>query len=47
MVTKIYAYTYCGLVYFDIYYNNVFQFQGTEEDYQDYLDILLNIAEEL
>ena len=40
MVTYVLAYTYCGLEYFDVYRNGIFQFQGTEEDIQDYLDLL-------
>lgn len=40
MITWNFDYVYCGLVYYKVYKDNVYQFTGTEEDINDYLELL-------
>lgn len=40
MVTYNFAYCYCGLVYYKVYKNDKYVFTGTEEDINDYLELL-------
>lgn len=40
MIDYIFAYRYCGLIYYKVYKDGIYQFTGTEEDIDDYLEII-------
>ena len=40
MIETKFAYVYCGLIYYKVFLNGEYKFTGTEEDIEDYKDLL-------